>query len=207
MTLTELDLRDKLAFKWRPTIMVPRYSPLEPCRVNCSRFLMASDGLYLEAVQPWGRVVRRLWESPVPLPYGVVGEVDTFIQAMQAAGDAIGKAMDEAREYAREAKEWAGFIFWKEGEGFVYQAAEFDSDEVSVHYRRPQLPEGWHLAIDIHSHHNMAPFFSEDDDTDDSGGIRISMVLGGLNEQSTEFTWAARYVVNGFLFNLPCEED
>ena len=69
---------DGLLQKEFPTVMVPKYGDLEPCLMGRSRLLMGRDGLYLETVQPWGRLVRNLWVSQRPLPYGDVEEVDTF---------------------------------------------------------------------------------------------------------------------------------
>jgi PRTRC genetic system protein A len=53
------------------------------------------------------------------------------------------------------------------------------------HVERPELAEHESLAIDLHSHGDGEAFFSEIDDTDDAGEVKISGVLGGLGETGT----------------------
>ena len=67
---------------------------------------------------------------------------------------------------------------------------------------RPALPEGTCLAIDVHSHGAMKPFFSSTDDLDDSGGVKLSVVLGSYSREEGRhrFLYRCRIVVEGFFF-------
>ena len=67
----------------------------------------------------------------------------------------------------------------------------------------PRLPEGYYIVGDVHSHHRMTPSFSTIDDSSDSMGVRISVVLGNFrdSEDGPRFDWRARYCVQGFIFS------
>ncbi len=199
--------KDEVVRKRFPTLMMPREEQLPECPVGETRLLMAADGLYLETNQPWGRLIRRLW-SPSriqPLPYGTVHEVDGFLTILQSLiMPAISTCMvKEAASYARDGKEWAGLVIW-DGEGCYYlpvpfKASCFRAEDIQM----PRLPEGHYIVGDVHSHHRMTPSFSPIDDSSDSMGARISVVLGNFRdaEDDPRFDWRARYCVQGFIFS------
>ncbi len=201
---------DEIRQKERPTIMMPKHGELEPCPMRKTRFLMARDGLFIETQQSFGRLVKQLWQSPRPLPYGVVEEVDEFWPVLTACFDhIIGPEMfHDAAEYARSNREWCGYILCDEGDSsaFYYHKNDFDSTVGSLYYRR-SLPKGSSLVVDVHSHGEIPPFFSSTDDEDDRGGVRICVVLGSFKEKGDvrDFHWAARYVIEGFFFELDAE--
>ena len=95
-----------------PTVMVPKYGDLGPCLMGRSRLLMGRDGLYLETVQPWGSLVRNLWVSQRPLPYGEVEEVDTFQEVFIILKEKgiMTEITSAAAEYAGNDKEWMGWV-------------------------------------------------------------------------------------------------
>jgi PRTRC genetic system protein A len=199
--------KDEIIRKRFPTLMAPREEPLAECPVGETRLLMAADGLYLETNQPWGRLIRRLWSlSRIrPLPYGEVEEVDEFLDILQdhimpIISDCMVK---EAAAYARDGKEWAGLAIW-DGAGCYYLRVSFKASCFRAEdIRMPRLPEGHYIAGDVHSHHRMAPSFSQIDDNSDSMGARISVVLGNFREgeEGPRFDWKARYCVQGFIFS------
>ena len=53
----------------------------------------------------------------------------------------------------------------------------------------------------------MKAFFSSTDDVDDSGGVRLSVVLGSYarSEGRHNFLYKCRAVVEGFFFDLEVE--
>jgi PRTRC genetic system protein A len=55
-------------------------------------------------------------------------------------------------------------------------------DENAVHPVDPFDPDGAEAFLDVHSHNTMAPFFSTDDDRDETG-FRIFAVFGLLDKQ------------------------
>ena len=198
---TTFDIKDRIIQNHFPTVMAPKYGKLPECEIGKSRLLMAQDGLYIETNQPWGRLVYRLYEAPRPLPYGDIEECDDFsILLTQALCMLHDEIVPAAAGYAEQNKEWAGWIVWDEQNGLEYMPVTFESTYVRAEVRHPDLPEGRHLVIDVHSHGSISPFFSMTDDEDDKGGVKISLVLGsykaGENEQT--FKTAYRYCVEGF---------
>ena len=113
--------------------------------------------------------------------------------------------LPQAAEYADGNREWAGWIVWTKEEGYSYLPLDFEASAARVFIRqRPVLPEDTHLVIDVHSHGAMKAFFSSTDDVDDSGGVRLSVVLGSYskNEGRHNFLYKCRAVVEGFFFDL-----
>ena len=117
--------------------------------------------------------------------------------------------MPAAAEYAEDNREWAGWIVWSKEEGYSYLPLDFEASAASVFIKqRPVLPEDTHLVIDVHSHGTMKAFFSSTDDVDDSGGVRLSVVLGSYskNEGRHSFLYKYRAVVEGFFFDLEVDQ-
>jgi len=90
-------------------------------------------------------------------------------------------------------------------EGLKYLPLDFTSTGLKAFYELPRLPKGEHFVVDIHSHHEMPPSFSDTDDQDDAGGVRIRMVLGNyrrISEADTDFfQWKCRHTIEGFFFD------
>ena len=111
--------------------------------------------------------------------------------------------LPQAAEYADDNREWAGWIVSTKEEGYSCLPLDFEASAASVFIRhRPVLPEDTYLVIDVHSHGSMKAFFSSTDNVDDSGGVRLSVVLGGYarNEGRHDFLYECRAVVEGFFF-------
>lgn len=192
---------DEIIQKNMPVVMVPAYDKIEPLKVGKTRLLMAKTGLYLETVQPWGELIQQLWQSPRPLPYGPVEEKDTFAELVFGAAAIIKNTIVPlAAEYARNEKEWAGFIAWHP-DYLEYVPVEFTSSAIRVNYKMPEILQDKHIAIDIHSHGTIKPFFSKTDNADDKGGVKIAIVLGDYRHSETDkFDAEIRYCVEGFHF-------
>jgi PRTRC genetic system protein A len=169
---------------------------------------MAHGGLYIDTLQPFGSFRRCLWFADRDLPYGEVTEADEFSgilkdrQVMAIFEESI---LPQAAAYADDNREWAGWIVRTKEEGYYYLPLDFEASAARVFIRqRPVLPEDTHLVIDVHSHGTMKAFFSSTDDVDDSGGVRLSVVLGSYskNEGRHNFLYKCRAVVEGFFFDL-----
>ncbi len=204
----DTNLKDRLIQERFPTIMVPGYEDLMPCRLHQTRLLMARGGLYIDASQPFGRFRRCLWSADRDLPYGEVEEIDDFTGILvNPLVTAIfeSSVLPQAAAYADNNHEWAGWIVWNKEEGYSYMPLDFEASPVSVLIsERPLLSEDTHLVIDVHSHGAMKAFFSSTDDRDDSGGVRLSVVLGSYckDEGRRNFLYKCRAVVEGFFFSL-----
>lgn len=196
-----MNMADTIKQAQFPTVMVPQREDLEPCETGKARLLMARDGLYLEAKPIWGRFIAQLWKSPRALPYGMVGEMDGFMPVLKQIGSIVYGMFPDAVAYAGKGLEWAGQIAWSEERGFYYQPRSFaETGPEHVKYEK-QLPRGVHLVADVHSHHTMTPYFSDEDDRDDKGRIKISITLGNYNpERPIPFDYVMRYCVSGFFF-------
>lgn len=194
-----------------PTVMVPRHEELSPLQAGKTRLLMGKDGLYIEAVQHWGRLVRRLWTAPRKLPYGEVEEIDTFRDALHAVfrPEIMATIIEEAARCAERGREWMGLVMYEqERREFLYRPLDFDSTRTSVDYRKGKLG-GASVAVDIHSHGRIEAEFSPTDDHDDAGGVRIAVVLGNFREEKGEwkFDYRVRYCVQGFLLPMDITRD
>jgi len=204
----DTNLKDRLIQERFPTIMAPRYENLPPCPPHQTRLLMACGGLYIDTLQPFGSFRRCLWFADRDLPYGEVEEVDDFsgiLKDSQVTAIFENSILPQAAEYADDNREWAGWIVCTKEEGYSYLPLDFEASAASVFIRqRPILPEDTNLAIDVHSHGRMGAFFSSTDDFDDSGGVRLSVVLGSYarNKGRHNFLYKCRAVVEGFFFDL-----
>jgi PRTRC genetic system protein A len=168
---------------------------------------MARGGLYIDTSQPFGRFRRCLWTADRDLPYGEVEEIDDFsaiLKDPQVTAIFENWVLPQAAEYADDNLEWAGWIVWSKEEGCSYVSLDFEATAASVFIKqRPVLPEDTHLVIDVHSHGTMKAFFSSTDDLDDSGGVKLSVVLGSYarNKGRHNFLYKCRAVVEGFFFD------
>ena len=203
-----MNRKDQLIQERFPTIMVPAYEELSACPLHQTRLLIARSGLYIDTSLPFGRFRRCLWPSTDrELPYGEVEETNEFEAILM---DPVVKSifestiLPEAARYAEDNREWAGWIVWTR-EGYSYMPLDFEASGTSVLIKdRPAFPEGTCLAIDVHSHGAMKPFFSSTDDLDDSGGVKLSVVLGSHSREEGRHRFLYRYriVVEGFFFKL-----
>lgn len=193
-------LPDSLVQKYRPVVMVPRQVALDPCPAGDMRFLMAEDGLYLDARTPWGVLTMRLWQSPVPLPYGPVETVDTFQDMMPSITRIIATQMiPHMVENASAGEEWFGTVTW-DGKKPVYSPMPFTATKSSIQYTLA-LPHGHSLMAEVHSHGLGYPGFSPTDDHDDLNGIKISAVVGKCIPDADTYPATWRYCVERFTFN------
>ena len=197
-TITDLDRKDRILQNGCPTLMVPIYSSLPDLAIGYRRFLMARDGLWLEAKPPWGHFRFPLWFSPGPLPYGRVDSVTVLVSG-PVPPELIDLCRNEATRKAKILKEWVGWIVWDEEGGYEYLPLEIiEATEVSIRYKVPVLPEGTSLVMDFHSHPFSMAHFSGTDDHDDQGGMYYSGIFSfdsGMNSKLT-----LRLCLEGFFF-------
>lgn len=194
------DSKDSLLQSLSPTIMVPKYSPLsEIPAAQRYRFLMANDGLWIESKPGFGHFRNKLWDSPRPLPYGEVSPVEIVEGDIAEIEELIETAAQQAREFARDRKEWAGWIVWSRERGC--RIPPLDITDVScetVKFNRPALSSGEYLVLDLHSHPFEMDFFSAVDDRDDLGAIKYAGVFSFDKELKAKLS--LRLCVEGFYF-------
>lgn len=189
-----------------PAVMMPHFSNFAPLEKIGHRFIVAQDGLWIEARRPWLHLVWPVAESPMQLPYGeTLGKVMAFEfedEGLQL-NDLMAQFVDEATHALPN--ECAAWFLWNT------QTLSLEYMELrptaagpgSVTFNRPALPDHLHLAVDIHSHGSFAPFFSETDDVDDAGEVKLSIVVGHVGTPQQAFQM--RLCAHGLF--IPIEAD
>jgi PRTRC genetic system protein A len=193
-----IDSRDKASFKACPILPVPRYGrlpDLEPGRV---RYLVARDGLYIEARTPVIHACAQL--APVDqLPCGEVEPHFTLTHGGVPPG-----LLDDAVGLAREAapNEWAGAIVVRDGRYELLCPTVHEALGSRIRYDAIDIA-ATPVVMDLHSHVDMAAFFSGTDDQDDSANPAVAFVagvVGHIHEQAP--IWRYRIVINGRAFDM-----
>lgn len=75
--------------------------------------------------------------------------------------------------------EWLGWVLMEDDGEYRLAIPEQLASPTNVQPLDPYHPDGARAFIDVHSHHQMSPFFSRVDDRDEKG-FRISAVFGNL---------------------------
>ncbi|MBC7860322.1 MAG: PRTRC system protein A [Burkholderiaceae bacterium] len=176
---------DRALFSAAPVVAVPIHSEFSPLRQNGHRFLLAEDGLYLEARRPWLHFIHRLAEhNTVRIPFGAVKP------KVELAFGALGTALMEMQEFGAHAMveaptEAAASLIWNDESrawSIKYPETIGAATASRIEYKQVELGERESVAIDLHSHGNGPAFFSPTDDDDDRGAIKISGVFGDLDQ-------------------------
>lgn len=94
-----------------PTIMVPKFGSLTPLSGSGERLLVGTNGVFLEVVRPWLRVVRKIasYEVETAVPYGTVNE-ETELPCGQLPAELVGQFGEMAR--ASMPNETGAWIVW-----------------------------------------------------------------------------------------------
>jgi PRTRC genetic system protein A len=197
-----LDKRDIILQSTVKTIMVPKFTKLEPLTVSGHRFLAASTGIWIEIYRPWVHLILPVSvQSKYTIPYGSVSKKIEF-KFGNIPMHLINRFMQDAR---REAPfESAAWITWNSSGEFGYRALEpIEQEHFHIQFKRPPLPDGTHLIVDLHSHGHGHAFFSPEDDADDKDQVKLSFVFGSFNEAN--ITFKARICTMGDYYPLTLE--
>lgn len=187
-----------------PVAAVPRYAPFHPLQESGHRFLLAADGLYLEVRRPWLHYIHQLAKhTAVAIPFGEI------TKKCELDFGSIGSALPQMKEFAAEAKadaplEAAASLLWNHVEKswrIEYPKIIGEATQGSIQYEQVVPGEDESLAIDLHSHGHLGAFFSETDNADDRGSVKIAGVLGNLDKAQP--TVAFRMCVLGLYIEIP----
>jgi PRTRC genetic system protein A len=149
-----------------------------------TRYIATGAGLIREVSTSW--MVRRKLIAPCKLPYGEVQESVNFLIHSPPRSlwfDFVAMAK------AALPNESAALICWNETQGtwrLVEREFTFASPD-RIDYIEPTLQGDELAVIDIHSHGTDSAFFSRQDNTDDQGGIKISVCVGKLALENPQF--------------------
>lgn len=192
------DQRDQILFGETPTLMQPLHGEALPKpEMGKHRFVIASDGVYVEAINPVLEVRLPVAKSTIKLPYGEIGAVGIHLIQGQIPKRILQDVCEKA--FLCGKYEWAGLVVWDKIrlEYALYEPEVISLGVGHISYRNV-LPDDYELVMDLHSHGSMSAFFSRTDDKSDLGGFYIAGVVG--NCDSDEPTFATRIVVNGHFF-------
>lgn len=201
---------DMATYNAAPVVAVPMYSEFAPLVENGHRFLLATDGLYLEVRRPWLHLIHRLVEQPgtVRIPYG------PLVGKMEFGYGRLGTAIPQMKEFAAHALaaspiEAAGSLVWNHVTSewaLKYPKTIGEATTGSIQYEQVELGENESLVVDLHSHGAHPAFFSPTDDADDAGSVKICGVLGSLDKDVK--TAAFRLCVLGVYLpiNVPADK-
>ncbi|MEM5440537.1 PRTRC system protein A [Paraburkholderia diazotrophica] len=162
-----------------PSVMVPRSEAVEPMTAYGERLLIAANGIWLEVLRPWIRVVRRVarYDAPTAIPYGDVAESTELL-----CGAIPVEHVSAFYQIARAAlpNEAGAWIVWNRHtrQFRTVPLPSLSHGPGHLRYERPVLDEGESVVVDCHSHGSGAAFFSRTDNDDDRHDVKLALVLG-----------------------------
>jgi len=176
-----MDSRDIAVQSTMPAIMVPFFGEFEALAVPGNRILNAGDGIWIEARRP-GIYSRQ----PIALQHNVAMPYGRVTATLETGFSHLGETVRTFVEFARHSlpNEVAMALIWDEAtKKLVSQILEpVSSSPGHITYKRPDLAEGQHVVVDIHSHGTTDAFFSRTDNKDDRGDLKIAIVVGNVDQ-------------------------
>lgn len=196
------DPRDRVLLEATPTLMQPLFGELPPVPMHRHRFVIARDGVYLQARTPGLVVCLRVSGKHVcEFPYGRLEE-----SVVMPGGPLPADLVEALYAHAVTAapQEWACAILYDPTER-RYRLHIPETESVSQRHIRYRTTgyDAEQLVFDVHTHGDGPAFFSGTDDISDrQGGIYIAIVLGRCGTANT-LTATARIVVDGIFYPVP----
>jgi PRTRC genetic system protein A len=189
------DPRDRILLSQAPPLPMPVFGTLPPTPVGRRRYVLASDGLYVQARHHGLDVTVKLKDET--LPYGPLRAV------LQLTGGLI--PFDLFREIERLAVaasplEWAGVVHWDERQAryrlttprvIARSCGEIEYATEDIDFER--------VVLIVHSHGLLPAFFSAQDDASDAAGVYFASVLGHCRAVNAT-TSCTRLVIEGRTF-------
>lgn len=165
-----------------PVHVVPPAGALPEATQSGMRFLVGRAGLTREISLPWIRARHLVAPACVDLPYGEVADCVEF-RCGPVPLDLVREFVNDAREALPN--EVAGVFLWNEETGCWRYERRVPTSMGHAHIEFVEVRpgDGEHLVVDVHSHGHFDAFFSQEDDRDDAGSMKLSLVLGKLNQQ------------------------
>ena len=196
-----MDKRDELLQHLTPTLMVPRFGQFEPLQNPGHRFLMASDGLWLEINRAW--LYARTQCAPllgqVPVPYGTVTPCVEL-----RCGRIAPAILEQFVVMARAAlpNETAAAVIWNDETGAMHlqPRKELHASAAHVTVEAVSLAEHEHLVMDLHSHARYPAGFSNEDNIYDRAGVYAAGVVGNVDQEHP--TYAFRLCLLGLFLSM-----
>lgn len=182
---------DALLYDQTPVECVPRHGAFRRLTIDGHRYLVATDGLWLEVHRPWPRL---LWPIGTTSPENLVSTHATPFGTLKPSVEIIfGKIPHHLiRSFAERGRtscpnERGAWLSWEHGhegtEGRLVWSEPVDSVGTpgALHYARPEHTADLSPCIDLHTHGTAPAFFSATDDQDDAHDVKIAIVIGNLD--------------------------
>lgn len=180
--------------KFMTTLQAPESDP------GLYEYLIAANGVFVRAERPGLRAM--IWESGVVRPIGGLYSALPYVQIAPVPARLLRLVLELSLGAApMEALFWLLPDPWRlvmpsqiQSGGTVRPADQFH-------------PAAKDALIEIHSHHDMAPFFSSTDNQDEQG-FRIYAVLGHIHRRPTIRVRVGIYghfmdIPAGWVFGMP----
>ena len=169
------DVRDRVVLMQNPVLPMPRYGVLPSLQPGERRYVVAEDGVYVQARTHALSVCARIASTP-PLPFG------SLTPRVELSGGLLPRSFFTrmcAEALAESPNEWAALVHWDTGyQRYIWTATEArHRSAYRVAYDSAARDESC-LVIDAHSHGVAPPSFSTLDDASDRYGLYFACVLG-----------------------------
>lgn len=193
------DPRDQVLLANNPTLMMPRFGALPSLEIGMKRFVLARDGLYIQARSHVLTVTAKLADTP-PMPYG----------GLEPSVEMIGGLLPAALYHAFCASalstspvETAGFVLWdRSRKEYVLAHREgITSSTTHISYLIDDIDDDM-VVCNWHSHGKSPAFFSKTDDASDNRGLYIASVFGHCTSPA-DITVTTRIVIDGYYIPIP----
>lgn len=197
--LLTVNPKDQAIFSATPTLPAPRYGILPECPIGTHRFVMASNGVFVQARTAVMTLCLKIADAVPGIPYGTMDEA-LYLTGGIISHELIREAT--ARSARAAPDEWAGLIVLDESGRYQLIEPQVTAASPSrITWLRDQVPED-RLVIDMHSHGDGPAYFSAtDNESDARGGIFLSLVLGRCRDEQPEYL--LRAAVHGLLVSAP----
>ena len=181
----DTQLMDAMVLNNFPVVVAKHSQHIEEPAVHRQRYIVGRQGLYREVSTPWLLSRALVAATDMPTPYGEVEQVATL--------KCVSPPADLWREFIAYAKtvspvECAGLMIWNVNTGCwrlaIREVTHASSDRVD--YMEPTLVDDEIAVVDVHSHGLYSAYFSSLDNQDDIGSIKVSAVIGRLDQESPE---------------------
>ncbi len=178
-----MDIRDQIILQHAPLIACPKHGSSMPhMNEPAHRFIAAEDGLWLEVMRSWLHLRYPIATAEIPLPYGrMEAHIEYPFDAVQIEAFTRMFIQDARDALPNEA---AACVIWNDTTCET-EYRLLDPEQASpgaIRYHRPVLADHEALAIDLHSHGDLPAFWSPTDDEDDTGEVKLAIVVGEVND-------------------------
>ncbi len=181
--MAEIDPRDRVLQLHTPAVMVPRFGPLPDMERHGHRYLVAADGLWLEAKRAWLHARVHASSSALALPFGAITPLMWFAFTDEDLQHLVLRFLLDARTALPN--EFAAWGVYEDGALQYTPLLATEASAGGITFLRPALAPEQQLAVDLHSHGTLPEFFSGSNDADDAGEIKLAVVAGTLDREPT----------------------